>query len=86
MVNVADLHGIPSQRRSQLAQKLLYLDGAPFSLADYPFFPDIYDGHNQGLLMKCGRQVAKSTTLCNFIICESLGIPHFRNLYVSPSQ
>jgi hypothetical protein len=86
MVNVADLHGIPSQRRSQLAQKLLYLDGAPFSLADYPFFHDIYDGHNQGLLMKCGRQVAKSTTLCNFIICESLGIPHFRNLYVSPSQ
>jgi len=86
VVHAESLHGIPSQRRSQLAQKLLYLDGAPFSLADYPFFTDIYDGANQGLLMKCGRQVAKSTTLCNFIICESLGIPHFRNLYVSPSQ
>lgn len=77
---------LPAQKRSDLAQKLLYLDGAPFSLKDYPFYYDIYNGKHQGLLLKCGRQVAKSTTLCNFIISESLGIPHFRSLYVSPSQ
>jgi|MudIll2142460700_1097286.scaffolds.fasta_scaffold00862_5 hypothetical protein len=77
---------LPAQRRSQLAEKLLYLSGEPFSLIDYPFYPAIYDGQYQGLLLKCGRQVAKSTSLCNFIICESIGIPHFRNLYVSPSE
>jgi len=77
---------IPPQRRSELAQKILFLDGAPFSLADYPCHPSIYDGQYRGLLLKCGRQVAKSTTLCNFIIAESLGIPHFKSLYVSPSQ
>ena len=36
--------------------------------------------------MKTGRQVAKSTTLCNFLICEALSMPHFRSLYVSPTQ
>jgi hypothetical protein len=77
---------IPPQSRSQLAEKLLYLDGEPFSLGDYPFFPAIYDGQFRALLLKCGRQVAKSTTLCNFIISESIGMPHFKNLYVSPSQ
>jgi hypothetical protein len=80
------LPAIPPQLRAELAQKVLHLDGQPFALGDYPFFVDIYNGDHQGVLMKCGRQVAKSTTLCNFIICESLGIPHFRNLYVSPSQ
>jgi hypothetical protein len=64
----------------------LRLDGAPLSLQDYPFFIPIYDGTYQATLLKCARQVAKSTTLCNFIVCESMGLPHFRNLYVSPSQ
>lgn len=77
---------IPAQRRSQLAEKLLFLDGSPFTLVDYPCYATIYDGQYQGLLLKSGRQVAKSTTLCNFIISESIGIPHFRNLYVSPSE
>lgn len=80
------MSSIPPQLRSDLAQKILYLDGEPFSLQDYPCYYDVYDGHYQGVLLKCGRQVAKSTTLCNFIICESIGVPHFRNLYVSPSQ
>jgi len=72
--------------RADLAQRLLHLDGKPFSLMDYPFFVDVYNGDYQGTLLKCGRQVGKSSTLCNFIISESIGIPHFRSLYVSPSQ
>lgn len=54
------LPAIPPQLRAELAQKILYLDGKPFTLADYPFFVDIYNGDHQGVLMKCGRQVAKS--------------------------
>ena len=34
----------------------------------------------------CGRQVAKSTSLANFIIAESVSIPFFREYYVSPSK
>jgi len=77
---------IPPQLRSDLAQHLLYLDGQPFSLGDYPFYHAIYDGNYQGMLLKSGRQVAKSTTLCNFLISEGIGTSHFRSLYVSPSQ
>lgn len=77
---------LPARCRSDFAQRLLCLDGNPFSLRDYPFFPAIYDGLYQGLLLKCGRQVAKSTTLCNFTISESIGIPHFKTLFVAPSQ
>lgn len=77
---------IPPQRRSNLAQKLLYLDGNPFTLQDYPFLYAIYDGQYQSMLLKTARQVSKSTSLCNFIVCESIGLPHFRNLYLSPSQ
>lgn len=69
-----------------MAQRLLYLDGQPFSLGDYPFYHAIYDGNYQGMLLKSGRQVAKSTTLCNFLISEGIGTSHFRSLYVSPSQ
>lgn len=77
---------IPAQLRADIAQRLLYLDGHPFSLDDYPFYVPIYNGEYQGLLLKCGRQVGKSVSLCNFTIAESIGIPHFRTLYVAPSQ
>ena len=77
---------LPPQLRSHLAERLLHLDGKPFSLADYPFYHSIYNGRYQGLLLKTGRQVAKSTTLCNFLICEALSMPHFRSLYISPTQ
>jgi hypothetical protein len=77
---------LPSKKRSELAQRLLYLDGDPFRLVDYPFYPAIYDGHYQGLLLKCGRQVGKSVSLCNFTISESIGIPHFKTLFIAPSQ
>lgn len=72
--------------RADLAQHLLSLNGEPFSLADYPFYYAVYNGDYIGTLLKTGRQVAKSTTLCNFIISESIGTPHFKTLYVSPSQ
>jgi hypothetical protein len=65
---------------------LLYLDGNPFSLDDYPFYHDIYDNSYDALLLKTGRQVAKSTTLSNFIITEACATPHWRSLFVAPSQ
>jgi hypothetical protein len=71
---------------SDVAQKLLRLDGAPFSLADYPMYRAIYDGRYKSTLLMCGRQVAKSTSLANFIITESVSIPYFKEYYLSPSK
>ena len=71
---------------SDVAQKLLWLDGAPFSLDDYPMYKAIYDGRYKTTLLMCGRQVAKSTSLANFIITESVAIPFFKEYYLSPSK
>lgn len=46
----------------------------------------IYDGRYKSTLMCCGRQVAKSTSLANFIISESVAIPFFKEYYVSPTK
>ena len=75
-----------SIRLSHVAESLLCLDGAPFSLRDYPMFRAIYDGRYKSTLLLCGRQVSKSTSLANFIIAESVAIPFFKEYYVSPSK
>jgi hypothetical protein len=75
-----------SLRLSEIAEKLLHLDGKPFSLANYPMYRAVYDGRFRDTLLMCGRQVAKSTSLANFIISESVAIPFFREYYVSPSR
>lgn len=74
------------KRLSSIAESLLWLDGKPFSLYDYPMYRAVYDGRYRSTLLMCGRQVAKSTSLANFIITESVAIPHFRQYYLSPSR
>lgn len=82
----ADPNDLGSYTRSQLTEALIHLEGEPFSFQNYEFYRPIYDGNWQALLMKCGRQVAKSTTGNNMILTNSIAIPHFRTLFVSPSQ
>jgi len=74
------------KRLSQIAESLLWLDGEPFSLNDYPMYRAVYDGRYRSTLLMCGRQVGKSSSLANFIIAESVSIPHFREYYLSPSK
>jgi len=77
---------IKKLRRSQMAQKLLYLDGKPFSLNDYPHMIQVYDTAFEQLVLKCSRQVAKSTTLANLITIFSITFSHFRSMFVAPRQ
>lgn len=72
--------------RTHFAEKLLWLDGKPLSLHDYPFFRAVYDGQYSELVLKTGRQVSKSTTCANLMIIDSVMVPHFRTLYISPSR
>lgn len=73
-------------RRSGLAETAFYLEGTPFSLQDYPFYRDVYDGGWPLVLLKCGRQVAKTTTGHNLILADSMCMPYFKTLYVAPTQ
>lgn len=72
--------------RSEWVESLLCLDGTEFSLSDYPFYPSIYNGVYHATLLKTARQVAKSTTLANFLIMEACSVPHWKSLFVAPSQ
>lgn len=72
--------------RSNIAQSLFYVDGKPLSLANYPMYLAVYDGFYPRLLLKTGRQVAKSTTIASFMIAECIGKEQFKCYYISPSQ
>lgn len=72
--------------RSELAEGLLHLDGKLFSLRDYPMYRAVYDGKYKKRLLKTCRQVAKSTTLANFIITGSVAQPFYKTLYFSPTK
>lgn len=72
--------------RAYLAEKLLYLDGEPFTLKDYPFFYGVYNTGAREILLKTARQVAKSTYCANSMVLDSIRIPHFKTLYVTPTR
>ena len=72
--------------RSQLVEKLLWIDGKPFSLHDYPFFRNIYDIAAPEILLKTSRQIGKTVCCASLMIIDSVAIPHFRTLYISPSR
>lgn len=73
-------------KRSEWVQTLICLDGQPFDLTDYPFYNAVYDSVQGGLLLKTARQVAKSTSLSNFLIMEACTKPHWKSLFIAPSQ
>ena len=68
----------------------LVLNGKKFSLADYPFYAGIYNqelGEDfSAMLMKTARQIAKSTTQANDQIKSLCLTPHWKELFITPSQ
>ena len=64
---------------------ILKLKGKPYSIKNYfPFEPIFKIKSPRHLLLKTGRQVAKSTSLAAQTIVFSATIPHFVTLYVTP--
>lgn len=71
---------------SDLAEKILWWEGKPFSLEQYVMHRALYDGRYRKVLLKWARQTAKSMTLAAFMVTESFAIDAFRSYYCSPSQ
>lgn len=71
---------------SEVTEAWLKIDGQPFRFNDWPMHREFYDGRYRRTLFKTSRQVAKSTTLCNFSVIECALIPHFSTMYVSPTK
>lgn len=72
--------------RLHFVQATIKLEGKPFSLKSYPMFKQIYAVEYPEIILKCGRQVGKTVTEHNLMLVESVAIPGFRHLYVSPSK
>lgn len=71
-------------KRSDYSQKIIYLDGKPFSLAAFPFMSIILNSPAERTILQTGRQVGKSTILSADLIIDSIAIEHYRSLYVAP--
>jgi Phage terminase large subunit (GpA) len=72
-------------RKSDVAQAVLHHMGRPLRLDNHAFLLPIYNNDDPRILLRCGRQVAKSSTICNIQVIESVIHAHMRSLYVSPS-
>lgn len=63
----------------------LRIQGQPYTLKDYePFSPMYRMRPPRQLLMKTGRQCAKSTNLAGSTMMSSYAIPFFRTLHIAP--
>ena len=58
----------------------------PFSFRNREYLLPIYNTSARKVLLQCGRQVEKSTTLGNIALTYSMLRKHFRTLFVSPTQ
>jgi len=72
-------------RKSDIAQSILHHLGRPLRLDNHAFLLPVYNNEDPRIVLKCSRQVAKSTTICNLQLLEAVIRPHWRSLYVSPS-
>jgi hypothetical protein len=68
---------IPDQQTKQLKQ---------FSFAERRYLKPVYDTTSPRVLLKCGRQVEKSTYLGNRLLALTCIQPSFTSLYVSPTN
>lgn len=72
------------------ASAYLVLNGEPLSLHEYPFMTSVYNqelgSDYDAMLLKTARQIGKSTTQANDLIKSLCLRPHWKSLFVTPSQ
>lgn len=74
-------------RRSDILPLLFNIQGAPFSLQNFPQFRALYDTkYAPNLIFMCGRQIGKTVNLARYETMNCIQIPHFQVLYVAPLQ
>ena len=83
------LHSMYNVAPSQFAETAIRIPMAgkvsDFSFVGREYLRRVYDTAAKRVLLKCGRQVEKSTTLGNRLLCYSALISNYRSLFVAPS-
>lgn len=72
--------------RAEIAQKILQLEGYPYSLAQYPMFIDIFNSDFSRKMMRAGRQVSKTITLSANMITDVSITPYHPVIYANSSS
>ena len=67
-------------------EKFVYLRKQPISFAGRVYLDGVYGATERNLMMRCSRQVEKSTMLCNRIIYEAVMNPGTSMIFVCPRQ
>lgn len=70
----------------QVAASLVWLDNKPISFADRPYLTLIHDRRPAKLVLRCSRQVEKSTTLAILLLLNAAQDPGSTALVVLPRQ
>lgn len=74
-------------RPSGWIEKNLMVDEfTPFGFDGRVYLRPVHDILERRMLLKCGRQTEKSTSLCAKMLVYSGLVPTFKSLYISPSQ
>lgn len=71
--------------KADFSENFLYLNGHQLSLNDYPHLRDIYNLDSAQAVLMFSRQTAKSTTLANLMITNSVMYNFFKSLYIAPT-
>ncbi len=73
-------------KKLEWCETFAYLRGAPISFAGRPYLPAIYASDARRLVLRCSRQVEKTTFVCNAVVHAATQIPGVRIIVVFPRQ
>lgn len=61
--------------RYRWCESFIYLRGKPISFEGRPYLRDIYNSMARRIVLRCSRQVEKTTFLCNVVVHAAVTIP-----------
>lgn len=67
-------------------ESFLHLRGRPISFDERPYLPAIYSSRARRIVLRCSRQVEKTTFICNIVVFTAVTLPGVRIIIVFPRQ
>lgn len=67
-------------------ESFLHLRGRPISFDERPYLPAIYSSQARRIVLRCSRQVEKTTFICNVVVFLAVRFPGVRIIIVFPRQ
>jgi len=70
--------------RFSWCESFVYLRGKPLSFAGRPYLRDIYNSTARRIVLRCSRQVEKTTFICNVVVHAAVTLPGVHIIIVFP--